>query len=108
MIFKNLVENEVNEKFIINGTELTYSINRFPFKINSFPREYSVDVVNNLENYNKCLIDSDFIIIDKNIEIIFPLPIAINAFIYRVDAKEKNKTLNTAVEIIEKFIDYNI
>ena len=108
MILKNLVEDEVNEKFIINGTELTYSINRFPFKINSFPREYSVDVVNNLENYNKCLIDSDFIIIDKNIEIIYPLPIAINAFIYRVDAKEKNKTLNTAVEIIERFIDNNI
>ena len=62
-----------------------------------------MDVVNDLENYNKYLIDSDFIIIDKNIEIIYPLPIDTNAFIYRVDAKEKNKNLNTAVEIIESY-----
>ena len=83
---------------ILMGTELIYSINRFPFIIKSFPREYSVDVVNDLENYNKYLIDSDFIIIDKNIEIIYPLPIDTNAFIYRVDAKEKNKNLNTALK----------
>ena len=90
---KNFVENAVNEKFNINGTELTYSINRFPFIIKSFSKRILSDVVNNLENYNKYLIDSDFIIIDKNIEIIYPLPIDTNAFIYRVDAKEKNKKI---------------
>ena len=48
-----------------------------------------MDVVNNLENYNKYLIDSDFIIIDKNIEIIYPLPIDTNALFTGLMPKKK-------------------
>ena len=109
----NLKENKyINdsqvETFNINDSILQYSVKNFPFTVNSFPREYRVSTIKNIEEYRKLLIQSDFIIIDKNIELLYPLPVNIKAYIFRITATECEKNLDTVLALINKLIEQNI
>ena len=105
---KKYKDENVVEQFNINGSVLEYSKNTFPFKVNSFPREYVVSTIDNLEDYIELVSQSDFIIIDKNIESLYQLPLDIKAYIFRITATESEKNLDTVVELINKLIDQNI
>ncbi len=83
-------------------------MNRFPFSVNSFPRNYIVSTINNIEDYSALVVKSDFIIIDKNIERLYPLALDIQAYVFRISALENEKNLDTVLRLINKLIDNNI
>ena len=69
----NLIFKEFEESFTINDNQLRFKVENFPFIVNSFPREYYVRSIKSFDQYQEILNKSDFIIIDKKVESIYPI-----------------------------------
>ncbi len=106
---KNLLikENE-KENFKINESNLTFEMENFPILINSFPKKYSVSTINNHSDYLEILENSDFIIIDQKVADIYQLPEKDESMIFKFEANEANKNMNTVLDLINLFIENNI
>ncbi len=96
------------ENYSINGSSLNYEVEDFPFKINSFPKKYNVSCIKNIDQYISLLRTADFIIIDKKVKELYPIPSDLKSIIFTVEAKEENKNLDTVLELINEFIGENI
>lgn len=94
--------------FTIDSVEITSSYAEFPFTVQSFPYPYDVAVITNVQEYFDLVSNADFIIIDKNIFRIYPLPQNFNGNIFVVDAKEENKVMDTVLSLVDSLIDHNI
>ena len=104
----NLIFKEFEESFTINDNQLRFKVENFPFIVNSFPREYYVRSIKSFDQYQEILKKSDFIIIDKKVESIYPIKNKENKFIFAFEAKEDNKNMNTVLKLIDLFIKNNI
>ena len=104
----NLIFKEFEESFTINDSELKFAVENFPFIVNSFPRKYYVRSIKSFDQYQEILNKSDFIIIDKKVESIYPIKNKKNKFIFAFEAKEDNKNMNTVLKLIDLFIKNNI
>ena len=96
------------ENYSINGSSLNYEVEDFPFQVNSFPKKYNVSCIKNIDQYISLLRTADFIIIDKKVKELYPIPSDLKSIIFTVEAKEENKNLDTVLELINKFIRENI
>ena len=96
------------ENYSINGSSLNYEVEDFPFQVNSFPKKYNVSCIKNIDQYISLLRTADFIIIDKKVKELYPIPSDLKSIIFTVEAKEENKNLDTVLELINEFIRENI
>ena len=96
------------ENYSINGSSLNYEVKDFPFQVNSFPKKYNVSCIKNIDQYISLLRTADFIIIDKKVKELYPIPSDLKSIIFTIEAKEENKTLDTVLELINEFIRENI
>lgn len=94
--------------FSINGTTLSVANTSFPFKIDSYPRPYTVTVINNLREYKEYVSDADFIVIDSNIESLYTAKVSDNTTICSINACEENKNMEQVLKIIDLMIENKI
>ena len=99
---------KLSNKFIINGSLLDFLVRDFPFKINSFPKKYTVSTLDSIKDYESILSSADFIIIDEKVAKLYPFKDRDSNLIFYIDAKEDNKNLNTVNALIDIFIERNI
>ena len=98
----------IEENFVINKQELSYTERSFPFTVNSFPRPYEVDIIKNISEYENYLRKADFIIIDSNIHKIYRFENLNPNKLVVIESREENKNLATVETIIEKLIENDI
>ena len=98
----------MSTKFSINNTTLSYSLLDFPFTINSFPRPYSVSILETEADYLALLADADFVILDNNIYKQYPHAWPSKAALFGIDATESVKNMTTVLAIIDAFIEADI
>ena len=101
------------KNFKIQNTKLKINTNNFfknKFQVKSFPRSYDVEFINNSKKFNKFLNSSESVIlIDANIyKKYYSKKIIKNKKLIKIDAKEKNKNLNTTNQILDFFVKHNV
>lgn len=94
--------------FTINNSCLHYEELSLPFEINSFPRPYTVTMVESLSDYQALVLAADFIIIDERVADLYSVDAQSQPSIFKVRALEENKSMQTVLDILNAFIDNNI
>ena len=86
--------------FIINGTtfEVSSELNN-SIIINSHPQSYEVV----FGNAQKTFLDTDVLIIDKNVQKIYNIE---HSKMIIIEATEDNKSINTVLDICEKLLNF--
>ncbi len=95
---------DTTKNFVINGTEISFNTNKFPFKVKSFPNAYDVDLIPNLDGYLSILKNSDFIIVDKNVNLFYSTDLNILNKSFIIEAVESNKNMETVINLIDEFM----
>ena len=94
--------------FTINGSVLTWSHLELPFTVSSFPRPYSVSIIEAITDYQQIVATADFVIIDQNIANLYGIGERQAETTFFVVPSEANKSLDTASAIIDQMIDLEI